>query len=129
MAFKLKLKQVQLSGSKASPFKINDSLIQGAGDSSKRFVQVEDAYKAGTGEGLKSGGSGYDPFKIGKGGADLNGNPTPKSCGEQFDMLDEEVEYKACVEAKEKEQNKEGDNPPVVEDVATGDGDEIVGAN
>ena len=127
MAFKLKLKQVQLSGSKASPFIINDSLIQGAGDSSKRFVNVEDSYKAGTGEGLKSGGSGYDPFKIGKGG----GNPTPKSCDEQFDKLDEEAEYTACVQAKEQEQNKEGDPPPVVEDVATGDstGDsEIVGA-
>lgn len=37
MAFKLKLKQVQLSGSKASPFKINESLVAGAGIAAKGF--------------------------------------------------------------------------------------------
>ena len=38
MAFKLKLKQVQLSGSKASPFKINNALVQGAGVAAKGFT-------------------------------------------------------------------------------------------
>jgi hypothetical protein len=38
MAFKLKLKQVQLSGSKASPFKINNALVQGAGIAAKGFT-------------------------------------------------------------------------------------------
>jgi len=100
MAFKLKLKQVKLSGEKSSPFKISNSLVYGAGVAANKFTSPEDAYAVGAGEGLKEGGSGFDPFKIGKKG----GNPTPKTCDEQFDKLDQFEEYSACVAEKEKNQ-------------------------
>ena len=104
MAFKLKLKQVKLSGEKSSPFKINNSLVYGAGDAANKFTNPEDAYAVGAGLGKKTGEG------IGKNTGDV----TPKTCDEQFDKLDQFEEYSACV--AEKEKNTE-DPAPEVEEV------------
>lgn len=94
MAFKLKLKQVKLSGEKSSPFKINNSLVYGAGDAANKFTNPEDAYAVGAGSGKKTG----------EGISKNTGDVTPKTCDEQFDKLDQFEEYSACVAEKEKNQ-------------------------
>jgi hypothetical protein len=104
MAFKLKLKNVSVSGEKASPFKINNALVYGAGDAAKKFVNVEDAYAAGTGEGAKEGRGGTDLFKKNKG---KGGSGT---CEDKFDLGS--PEFEACMEQKQ-EENK--DTPPEVQ--------------
>ena len=96
MAFKLKLKQVKLSGEKSSPFKISNSLVYGAGVAADKFTNPEDAYAVGAGEGRKTG-EGIDLSKNA-------GGVTPKTCEEQFDPLDQSEEYFACVAEKEKNQ-------------------------
>jgi hypothetical protein len=104
MAFKLKLKNVSVSGEKASPFKINNALVYGAGDAAKKFVNVEDAYAAGAGEGAKEGRGGTDLFKKNKG---KGGSGT---CEDKFDLGS--PEFEACMEQKQ-EENK--DTPPEVQ--------------
>jgi|TARA_R110002012_G_scaffold305894_2_gene510227 hypothetical protein len=47
MGFKLKLKNVQRSSSKASPFKINESLVMGAGTASKGFANIQGGFNQG----------------------------------------------------------------------------------
>lgn len=47
MGFKLKLKNVQRSSSKASPFKINESLVMGAGTASKGFSNLQGGFNQG----------------------------------------------------------------------------------
>jgi hypothetical protein len=120
MAFKLKLKNVSASGEKASPFKINNALVYGAGDAAKKFVNVEDAYAAGTGEGVKEGRGGTDLLtkNKGKGGAE--------TCEDKFDVSS--PEFEACMETKK--ENNEDTTPEVkVEDIDSTDStEEIVDA-
>lgn len=47
MGFKLKHKNVESTGLKASPFKINQALVMGAGDAAKNFTDVRQGYMAG----------------------------------------------------------------------------------
>jgi hypothetical protein len=104
MAFKLKLKNVSASGEKASPFKISEALVAGAGVAADRFVNVEDAYAAGAGVGAKEGRGGTDLFKKNKG---KGGSGT---CEDKFDLGS--PEFEACMEQKQ-EENK--DTPPEVQ--------------
>lgn len=114
MAFKLKLKNVSASGEKASPFKINNSLVYGAGDASKKFVNIEDSYKAKAGEGAKEGSGGTDLFKKNKGGSGV------ETCEDKFDPIDNNAEYEACL--AEKEESTEDTTTPVeVADTTEGD--------
>ena len=118
MAFKLKLKNVSASGEKASPFKINNALVYGAGDAAKKFVNVEDAYAAGTGEGVKEGRGGTDLLTKNKGGGGV------ETCEDKFDPIDNNTEYEACL--AEKEENTEDTTPAV--DVKTEGTEDIVEA-
>tara|TARA_R100000951_G_scaffold52254_1_gene43961 strand:+ start:1119 stop:1604 length:486 start_codon:yes stop_codon:yes gene_type:complete len=47
MGFKLRLKNVQQGSGKASPFKINDSLVMGAGVAAKSFSNLGSGYNQG----------------------------------------------------------------------------------
>ena len=47
MGFKLKLKNVQRNSGKASPFKINDSLVMGAGIASRGFANLQGGFNQG----------------------------------------------------------------------------------
>ena len=47
MGFKLRLKNVQQGSGKASPFKINDSLVMGAGIAAKSFSNLGSGYNQG----------------------------------------------------------------------------------
>jgi len=47
MGFKLRLKNVQQGSAKASPFKINDSLVMGAGIAAKSFNNFGGGYNQG----------------------------------------------------------------------------------
>lgn len=47
MGFKLRLKNVQQGSAKASPFKINDSLVMGAGIAAKSFNNLGGGYNQG----------------------------------------------------------------------------------
>lgn len=122
MAFKLKLKNVSASGEKASPFKINNALVYGAGDAAKKFVNVEDAYAEGTGEGAKQGRGGTDLFTKNKGGSGA------ETCEDKFDPIDNNEAYEACL--KEKQDKNEDTTPEVkVEDGDSTDStEEIVDA-
>jgi hypothetical protein len=104
MAFKLKLKNVSASGEKASPFKISEALVAGAGVAADRFVNVEDAYAAGAGVGAKQGRGGTDLLTKNKG---KGGTGT---CEDKFDVSS--PEFEACMEQKQ-EENK--DTPPEVQ--------------
>ena len=108
MAFKLKLKNVSASGKKASPFKINNSLVYGAADAAKGFVNVEDSYKAGTGEGAKTGRGGTDLLTKNKGGGGV------ETCEDKFPDISS-PEFEACMDEKQK--NNKDTTPEVkVED-------------
>jgi hypothetical protein len=107
MAFKLKLKNVSASGEKASPFKISEALVAGAGVAADRFVNVEDAYAAGAGVGAKEGRGGTDLFKKNKG---KGGSGT---CEDKFDLGS--PEFEACMEQKQ-EENKDTTPEVQVED-------------
>lgn len=107
MAFKLKLKNVSASGEKASPFKINNALVYGAGEAAKKFVNVEDAYAAGAGEGAKQGRGGTDLVTKNKGGDGA------ETCEDKFDIAT--PEFEACMEQKQKE-NKDTTPEVKVED-------------
>lgn len=122
MAFKLKLKNVSASGEKASPFKINNALVYGAGDAAKKFVNVEDAYAEGTGEGAKQGRGGTDLLTKNKGGSGA------ETCEDKFDPIDNNEAYEACL--KEKQDKNEDTTPEVkVEDGDSTDStEEIVDA-
>ena len=111
MAFKLKLKNVSASGKKASPFKISEALIAGAGVAADRFVNVEDSYKVGTGEGAKTGRGGTDLLTKNKGGGGV------ETCEDKFDPIDNNTEYEACL--AEKQENTE-DTTPAVKDQTEG---------
>ena len=103
MAFKLKLKNVSASGEKASPFKISEALVAGAGVAADRFVNVEDAYAAGAGVGAKKGRGGTDLFKKNKGGGGA------ETCEDKFDLGS--PEFEACME--QKQDNNEETTPEV----------------
>ena len=121
MAFKLKLKNVSASGEKASPFKISEALVAGAGVAADRFVNVEDAYAAGAGTGAKKGRGGTDLFKKNKGGSGA------ETCEDKFDPIDNNEEYEACL--KEKQDNNEETTPEVeVEGEDNNSTEEIVDA-
>jgi hypothetical protein len=54
MGFKLKLKNVQRNSGKASPFKINDSLVMGAGIASRGFANLQGGFNQGLNSGYGS---------------------------------------------------------------------------
>ena len=60
MAFKLKHKNVHATGDKASPFKQNMALIQGAGDAAKSFTDIQGSFMGG---GMQYGSSNVDNNK------------------------------------------------------------------
>mgnify|MGYP003134567996 FL=1 len=47
MGFKLKHKNVESTGLKASPFKINQALVMGAGDAAKSFTDIRSGFQSG----------------------------------------------------------------------------------
>tara|TARA_Y100000385_G_scaffold284214_1_gene341822 strand:- start:2826 stop:3188 length:363 start_codon:yes stop_codon:yes gene_type:complete len=119
MAFKLKLKNVSASGEKASPFKISEALVAGAGVAADRFVNMEDSYAVGAGAGSKTGRGGTDLFKKnkGKGGSE--------TCEDKFPDISS-PEFEACMDEKE-ESTKDTTTPVEGADGAEGDS-EIVEA-
>ena len=60
MTFKLKHKNVHATGDKASPFKQNAALIQGAGDAAKSFTDIQNSFMGG---GMQYGSSKADNNK------------------------------------------------------------------
>lgn len=59
MGFKLRLKNVQQGSGKASPFKINDSLVMGAGVAARGFGDLQGGYNQGLNQGYVGfGGDG-----------------------------------------------------------------------
>ena len=99
MAFKLKLKQVQLSGNKASPFKINESLVMGAGTAAKTFSSD----LGGAGRALLDNkiSAGVDSFMGGGGGSDTSAASAASTTKCSDADLNEE-QTKRCVERKSK---------------------------
>ena len=115
MAFKLKLKNVSASGKKASPFKISEALIAGAGVAADRFVNVEDSYKAKAGEGAKTGRGGTDLLTKNKGGGGV------ETCEDKFKDISS-PEFEACMDEKQENTNDttsavEGDSTEGTEDI------------
>lgn len=99
MAFKLKLKQVQLSGDKASPFKINESLVMGAGTAAKTFSSD----LGGAGRALLDNkiSAGVDSFMGGGEGSDTS-TASAASTTKCSDADLNEEQTKRCVERKSK---------------------------
>lgn len=99
MAFKLKLKQVQLSGDKASPFKINESLVMGAGTAAKTFSSD----LGGAGRALLDNkiSAGVDSF-MGDGGGSDTSTSSAASTTKCSDADLNEEQTKRCVERKSK---------------------------
>ena len=99
MAFKLKLKQVQLSGNKASPFKINESLVMGAGTAAKTFSSD----LGGAGRALLDNkiSAGVDSF-MGDGGGSDTSAASAASTNKCSDADLNEEQTKRCVERKSK---------------------------
>ena len=118
MAFKLKLKNVSASGKKASPFKINNALVYGAADAAKGFVNVEDSYKAKSGEGAKTGRGGTDLLTKNKGGGGV------ETCEDKFKDISS-PEFEACMDAKQ-ENNKDTTPEVKVEDSNSTDSTEDI---
>ena len=118
MAFKLKNINVSSTGKKASPFKINDSLVMGASDSAKKFVDVETAYAAGAGQGNMGSGVGGNPFE--KKDKTTEGSDP---CAKLTKDLDA---YAKCVEEQSLKNKK--DPPPVIKVEGDSDTKEIVEA-
>ncbi len=79
MGFKLKLKNVQRNSGKASPFKINDSLVMGAGVASKGFANLQGGFN----QGLSSGyGSQVAPLDSDDDTKNAEGNSKRQTCEE-----------------------------------------------
>lgn len=79
MGFKLKLKNVQRNSGKASPFKINDSLVMGAGVASKGFANLQGGFN----QGLNSGyGSQVAPLDSDDDTKNAEGNSKRQTCEE-----------------------------------------------
>tara|TARA_R100001509_G_scaffold121913_2_gene75816 strand:- start:194 stop:631 length:438 start_codon:yes stop_codon:yes gene_type:complete len=108
MAFKLKHKNVHATGEKASPFKINETLVMGAGIASKGFTDIAGAYNSGT-----SGQSGVEePSSVNTNIAEVNSEK--KTCVEQglegqalIDCQNKEAELNQEKQNKNEENNNE----------------------
>jgi len=112
MAFKLKHSNVQLSGDKASPFKISNTLVQGAAIAAKGFTDVGAATNRGiTGEVAPQIVQMVDPDNDTKSSLDKS---KVKSCVEQG-LTGQDL--KACQDSKkEKEALEENENEEEVLD-------------
>ena len=112
MAFKLKHSNVQLSGDKASPFKISNTLVQGAAVAAKGFTDIGGATNRGiTGEVVPQVVQMVDPDSDTQGSLDKSKG---KSCVEQG-LTGQDL--KACQDSKkEKDDLEEIEDEKVVEE-------------
>ena len=112
MAFKLKHSNVQLSGDKASPFKISNTLVQGAAIAAKGFTDVGAATNRGiTGEVAPQIVQMVDPDNDTQSSLDKS---KVKSCVEQG-LTGQDL--KACQDSKkEKDDLEEIEDEKVVEE-------------